>query len=319
MVEAIRTHKWKIAFGILGAIGTLLSWLAQGVVGKLGEQAFAWFWPYLSSPAFWAVTSAISLALIITIFTYWYYSRKSLELQDMVDASEDIIKLDEQLFWMLPRLLTSQGQHEEVFENILEAILSHVMRLYAPDLSRASILLFDEQDKTLRPYFTREMTEAHKRRTVFDLSGKEDGYGIAGRAYLESRVYVVHFHYNEHKKRWEADTPYYKEFEPGRSHPPYNSFIAVPLKGPDQQQAGVLCLDSMRLDIFDSEIVQARLLKFGKRVAAIIIMHRHLFGASNFQKIGANDSQQNTPPISATTKSPTPRKRRKDEPPQLSA
>jgi GAF domain-containing protein len=116
-----------------------------------------------------------------------------------------------------------------------------------------------------------------EKRQKFYVGPKSDRKrGVAGKTFVDRKLYVVHMR-EETPGKWVADDPDYIVHDSKRHHPPYKAFATVPIMvGADEEPLGVLSFDSANPCIFDSPRVQDVLQRVAQRVAAAMLIEKAL-------------------------------------------
>jgi hypothetical protein len=68
----------------------------------------------------------------------------------------------------------------------------------------------------------------------------------------------------------------YLVFDPNRPHPPYLSFVTIPLVATSQDCLGVLCFDSSSAKVFDPPDIRELLVALGTRVATAAVIYQEM-------------------------------------------
>lgn len=196
------------------------------------------------------------------------------DAQELSTVLNGIVRLDASLFYALPNIASAEDR-EQALEKVVYEILRDCSSVIGPSLSRAYVAR-PADGGSLRPWVCYQVPDETKQRTVFyvgpDLLRRR---GTAGEAFTRAELIVVHM--RREAGQWMADHSSYVEFVKDRPHPPYRSFVAVPIGQSDgAAPLGVLCLDSMNEALFDGEHIRHLLLTIGQRLAVPILLYQCL-------------------------------------------
>jgi hypothetical protein len=257
------------------AAGGLISAVALTVAGTIIGWARGWSWEaYLA-------LGVIASCLVVVWYLYRSLQRLRRDTQREQDLCREsattlarLTELDVSLLNALSSVITAPDR-DDAIKNVLQEFLRECSALFGPDANRAYILR-PMQDRVLRPWVAYQMPPETLNRTWFIASHEQsDRLGVAGQAFILRKLIVTHM--VEEGERWKADNDHYVVFEPRRPHPPYRSFVSVPLSvANDAPCLGVVCFDSMNPTLFDPVEVQDLALALGLRIAQAITMHEAL-------------------------------------------
>lgn len=162
---------------------------------------------------------------------------------------------------------------ESRYRRLIERLLTHTTKEF-PDIRRGILLRPDKNRDGKYLIITNSVgfQEEYEKLDDFYIGSEADKLserGIAGKAYLNKELYIVHITITAEKKFVPSDDDYrflsHKESEDGDS-PPHRSLICVPiLDGPlikkdkDKECLGVVCFDSKKMSVFDSYEVQKKI------------------------------------------------------------
>ena len=144
------------------------------------------------------------------------------------------------------------SNREKEMRLLLANLLQDATRAFDREVHRAIVFLPDATGKHLRAWTFYQMPRETVTRSVFYIGKNGDGRrrGLAGKVYLEEKIYVAHI--TREKGQWRCDADCYIDFDKRRPFPPYHSLIGVPIIAPtlDSPVAntttclGVVCFDS---------------------------------------------------------------------------
>lgn len=266
--ESLRRKPGK-GCAILGVTVSLFGWITREIVGEsitrlffeygqIGLAILARFFPWI---------------LVASVIIIWIVNHKLKENSLNDQPLIRLMELDDSLFSLLPPLVR-MGGGSAALKNLLVELLRDATRVFGPDVNRAAILI--ARNDFLEPFAHYQMPQESLKRMKFYVGRPKPNRvcGVAGKVYKERTIRVVHL--TPQGKKWIADDPDYHVFDKKRSHPPYRSFACVPLVIGDEQCLGVLTIDSMDPDIFDSLVIRDILLRIGQRIAASVLIHEAL-------------------------------------------
>jgi transcriptional regulator with GAF, ATPase, and Fis domain len=268
----------KVILGILWPIiATLLTLALSGVVGNRADSALLQLLPFFQqivsvSVARWLIVMvvllpslAIGIPLGLTAFLY-YRSQQ---------AAINLVKLDDSLL----RLLSSfkQNQDREAAAILLfQEFLEDTLELFT-DGCRISILRPDgDNSEHLTIWQSLRVPSETIQRTQFYVGSDSDNkrVGIAGLAFKQQTLKIVHLSWQ--KDKWSQDDKNYYDFvnRTTQKSMPYRAVVAVPIVDNTNPNKclGVLCLDSMNEQAFDSKRVQDGLRSVADRISAILLI-----------------------------------------------
>lgn len=261
--------------------------IISGIVGNRADAAANSGLPWLSRqlardiPAWWVgplVLGAIgSLLLALFIWDRWFVSPTEVsdDLKVALDVerhashrTDQLVRMGDSLLRLLARL-SKDDDIEIEFARLLEEHLRDATGVFEGDVSRGIVLRRDGNE--LVPWVGYQMPESTMARSRFRIKGSGlEARGIASLAYQSEVPIVVHF--RQHEGRLVSDMPNdYIVFDEARPYPPYRSFIAVPIRG-----EGVLCFDSMKVDVFDSSGIQQLLESMAVQMGYAIEIYRRI-------------------------------------------
>jgi GAF domain len=268
----------KILWPVLATLFTLS---LSGIVGNRADSALLQLLPFFHQTvtvtvARWRILLVFLvpiLAIAIPLgFTAFHYYRSQ-------QAAINLVKLDDSLL----RLLCSFNQISDktaATTLLFQEFLEDTLELFR-DGCRISILRADRH----RPEFLtvwqslRVPTETIQR-TAFYIGPNiaDKRIGVAGIAFKQQTLKIAHLLWKQNQ--WTSDNTDYYAFTQ-RSTPksmPYRAIVAVPIidNTNPNQCLGVLCLDSMDAQAFDSKRVQDGLRSVADRLsAALLILENH--------------------------------------------
>ncbi|HVC79848.1 MAG TPA: GAF domain-containing protein [Chloroflexota bacterium] len=204
-------------------------------------------------------------------------ARRLSDLGGTIEALEqvtaNILRLDDALFTLLPELVSADDP-DRTMEVILESLLQDLTGAFGGVVSRAILYHPADSGDFLIPWVHYQMPITTVERARFYIGEEQHRkHGIAGQCYLERRIIVAHL--AEKDGRWVSDLPEYLEFDSRRPHPPYRTFIAVPILR-ERTCIGVCCLDSMDATIFDAPSMQTLLGLVMPRIASLHALYQEL-------------------------------------------
>jgi hypothetical protein len=263
----------------------VLDYAAAAIIGTLAVVGGGWALAHLggnvSTPAWLLATlSAITfIGVVVSLF-------RAQGRAKVQHRTVQFVEVDESLLSLFPSLVRDRDRQEAV-KRLLYAFLRDGTRLFGEDVSRGFILREDEQQR-LVVWVAYQMPPESQQRTQFDVSkGSDKGRGIAGETYTDHALRVVHMVerdggwtaevFWEVGGKWTRDnTAYYKAFEASRPHPPYRTFVTVPVISASKDCLGVLCFDSMNPHVFDAAGIRQLLVNLSARVAAVAVLYQFL-------------------------------------------
>jgi len=204
-----------------------------------------------------------------------------------IEKADQLAKLNQSVFNLLASLPI--GSNPEIgIEQILRDCITDATLILGKGVNRGYVLQPNETDY-LVPLASYQMPQDSLRLTRFYI-GKDTvtERGIAGCAYVERELKVVHFNENG-----QADDERYL-VSPNRPRQPYDSFIAIPISTPKKDYIGVLCLDSQYKETFDSDEVQD-VLRFVASTIGVVIQIGHKLGAAARRNVVRPGNSRKTP------------------------
>jgi hypothetical protein len=259
------------------------------IVGVVAVAVLAWVVSHLSTTITlpdWVLVLVFAVLLVGVALLYWQLrGRRKIQKRFV-----ELISLDESLLALFPSFVRDIDQ-ESAIERLLHETLRDSTRLLGEHVSRAFILRKNDQHE-LVPWVTYEMSSESKARTRFSTeSGPERNRGVAGETYQDRTLRVVHMvkrdggwrsevFKQEHDKWVRDEETKYLVFAANRPHPPYRSFVTVPIMATSQDCLGVLCFDSANQKIFDQPEMRQLLISLSTRIAAVIYTQRAASEAS---------------------------------------
>ena len=274
IAKAILKISWPV-------FATLLTLSLSGIIGNRADSALLQLLPFFQQTVTVAVARwllvlvvllpsfAIGVPLGLTAFHY-YRSQQ---------AAINLVKLDDSLL----RLLSSfnQTQDKKAATTLLfQEFLEDTLELFR-DGCRISILRPDcNNPEFLTVWQSLRVPLETIQRTEFYIGSNSTHkqIGIAGLAFKNQTLEVIHLSWqNNH---WVPDNPKYYTFVQ-RDTPksmPYRAIVVVPIinNANPSQCLGVLCLDSMDIQAFDSKRVQDGLRAVSDRISAtLLILENH--------------------------------------------
>jgi hypothetical protein len=278
----------KKRLAAIGAVALILiGWIASGIVGNRADAAFVAWAPtvadFLVTPwpiPPWLLLLLLAVVLIGIAVLVAALRRRTADEdpirpvagdEDPLEVAVALLELDETLFRLLAQLVAN-ADRTRALEQLLREFLRDATRVFGGDVSRALVLTVEGD--ALAGWIGYQMPEETIARSRFPLDAPDvAGQGVALRTFREGKLHVVRLEH--HDGIWQADSRDYREFSPERPHPPYRSFVSVPVPSNGGGVRGVLCFDSMNPGAFDSPEVQRFLATLAQRVAAAITIHDH--------------------------------------------
>lgn len=290
---------------LLGIVGIVLS-IAAIFASARGGEDLRW----LANNVFLIVVAAVVVPLVVMPAVTWAVeaapiffqrirryptlARQYRDLDDARLASIAFVELDDSLLRLLAELSNATDK-TSAMQNLLIAFLRDSTRIFGGDVSRGSILRSVPESDYLERWAFIDMPAETTRDTPYYI-GDTKGIrrGVAGWAFKTGRVYVVHMenkngyrvpvvHVVNDEKQLVPDTVNdYIESDIRRPYPPYRAFICIPIEqGTDEQghhlpPRGVLCFDSMNIEVFDSQNTHEALLILARRIAAAAKVYDNL-------------------------------------------
>jgi GAF domain len=262
-------------------IATLLTLSLSGIVGNRADSALLQLLPFFQQTVTVAVARwllvlvvllpslAIGIPLGLTAFHY-YRSQQ---------AAINLVKLDDSLL----RLLSSfkQTPDKQIATILLfQEFLEDTLELFR-DGCRISILRPDKnKSEFLTIWQSLRVPPETIQRTKFYIGSNADDkrVGIAGIAFKQQTLKIVHLFWK--KNQWSADNSDYYAFAQRTTlkSMPYRTIAVVPIidNTNPNQCLGILCLDSMDAQAFNSKRVQEGLRSVADRIsAALLILENH--------------------------------------------
>ncbi len=222
------------------------------------------------------------------------FMRRCDSLDVQATLLEKQLALDEAILGFIPYLSLSTDR-EDTMRKCLSNFLDGTSALLGNEVFRALIVQPTEVDGSvyLMPLaWSKEMSADSIRRTRFYVGpdrNKEGERGVAGKAFVDETIEVVHFTLDG--DIWRADHPDYITFESNRRLP-YRSCVAIPIGGrrmegtaTQERCLGVLCFDSPTPDVFDSDDIKELLGALSGGVRAALHIYRQLERGANVADI----------------------------------
>lgn len=254
-------------------IATLLTLSLSGIVGNRADSALLQLLPFLQQTitvARWLIVLvvlvpifAIGIPLGLTAFHY-YRSQQ---------AAINLVKLDDSLLRLLASFRRSSDR-QTATARLFQEFLEDTLELFK-DGCRISILRKDpENPEFLKIWQSLRVPPETIDRTQFYIGANENDkrIGIAGIAFKQQALKIVHLTWKQEK--WSADSSDYYDFVKRTTlkSMPYRAIVAVPIidNTNPNQCLGILCLDSMDAQAFDSKRIQDGLRSVADRISATL-------------------------------------------------
>lgn len=257
------------------------------IVSVLTVAILAWVLTHLGDKATvpdWALALGIIVVLAGVGLLLWQFRRRG----KVQARTVDLVRLDESLLALFPSLVRDTNR-EEAIKRLLHEVLRDATRLLGEHVSRAFILRENDQHE-LAPWVTYQMSTESEARTRFSTeTGPARNRGIAGETYQDRVLRVVHMVERRRSKGWHAEVfkqengkwgrdeeTKYLTLDTSRPHPPYRSFVTVPIVATSQDCLGVLCFDSGNPKVFDPPEIRQLLVGLSVRIAAAAVIFEQL-------------------------------------------
>lgn len=274
IVKAILKILWPV-------LATLLTLSLSGIVGNRADSALLQLLPFFQQ----TITVAVARWLIVLVvlvpilaigiplgLTAFHYYRSQ-------QAAINLVKLDDSLL----RLLSSfkQTSNKQAATTLLfQEFLEDTLELFR-DGCRISILREDPKTpEFLTIWQSLRVPPETIQRTKFYIGSNADNrrFGIAGIAFKQQTLKITHLSWKKHE--WSPDSLDYYAFAQRSTlkSMPYRAIVAVPIidNTNPNQCLGILCLDSMDPQAFDSKRVQDGLRSVADRISAtLLILENH--------------------------------------------
>src|SRR5437762_7658633 len=259
-----------------------------GIVGNRADAALTWLMSQVSAlQSFW-LWITISILVVVYIGSFLYYWQRTTILHQTLNRSNKMLALDDSLLRVLASWIppTLPSDHDEQLRRILKETLRDATIEFDGHVERADILLPDSTNTSyLRCWAHDQMPQESIDSMHFyignDLQMQRDRGGIAGKSFSSGEIIVGHM--SQINGHWVCeDHEEYIRFQGTRPYCPYMSFVNVPIIGLSTHSPGgttclgVICFDSRRDDIFDSEEIKIVLRMFARRVASTILISEKL-------------------------------------------
>lgn len=239
----------------------------------------------LSQPVpLWVVIGIIAALTAVGAIVSFAIRRSSLSSSSLDVAAarvaledlENLAELDASILRLIPSLVLAE-EPETAMAQLMDEFLRDCRTLFNQQVRRLSVFLPTDGGEYLAPKWTHEMPEASRQRTRCTISAElPPGQlrGVVGHAHMVVDLQVAHMLRGSPAGAWHCDHPQYINFDRPDRVPQYLSFAAVPLIGDDEgPPLGVLCLDSMDADTFDSEPRQDVLWALADRAADVLAVY----------------------------------------------
>ncbi len=213
-----------------------------------------------------------------------------------LSATSSLTELDDSLLRLITNLLLnhkakSQEELDKELRRILQELLKNAVRtvLGSSRNGRALILVPDlppPSEEYLIIIASYRLSPMSVNRTKFYVGSDESKQaerGTAGMAYLNKKICIAHIVQNNGYH--DCDNDDYINFDEARAKIPYQTFVNIPIIGlPITGQTdilGILCLDSLVPNAFDSKRAKTMLETITRRVAAVLTIHLQLMQEQN--------------------------------------
>jgi hypothetical protein len=270
IVKAILKILWPV-------LATLITLSLSGIIGNRADSALLQLLPFFQQTITVAVARwLIVLVVLVPIFaigipvglTAFHYYRSQ-------QAAINLVKLDDSLL----RLLSSfkQTSDKQAATTLLfQEFLEDTLELFR-DGCRISILREDcNTPEFLTIWQSLRVPLETIQRTKFYIGSNADDkrVGIAGIAFRQQTIKITHLSWEQNQ--WSADRPEYYTFAQRTTlkSMPYRAIATVPIidNTSPNQCLGILCLDSMDPQAFDSKRVQDGLQSVADRISATLLI-----------------------------------------------
>ncbi len=273
-VKIVLKILWQILWPI---IATVLTLSINGIIGNRADSVLLQLLPFLQQTTTVAVARWIFILVILlpTLVIIIPLALRTLHYYRSQQAAINLVKLDDSLL----RLLSSfkQNPDKQVATTLLfQEFLEDTLELFK-DGCRISILQPDSNDPDFLTIWQslRVPFETINRTKFYIGNSKADKQvGIAGLSFQKQILMTVHLSWK--KNQWIPDNSNYHTFiqRDTLKGMPYRAVVTVPIinNNNPNQCLGVLCLDSMDEQAFDTKRVQDGLRSVADRVSAILLI-----------------------------------------------
>jgi transcriptional regulator with GAF, ATPase, and Fis domain len=190
-------------------------------------------------------------------------------IQEAYEIKSRITLIDEKLLNYISRIAKGHNNSDEL-DKLTTSILSIIANEIRPlKYDGFSIFCRDPQEPDYLISWKCYYTESQEFFRFYVGDRDDEHQGVAGKTFKDQQIRVVHLDRQEDGKL-KSDSEFFVFF-PGQK-PRYKSFICVPIIGDEGNSLGVLSIDSVQRDAFDSQEIKELIILLSKRFASILIV-----------------------------------------------
>ena len=284
-----RGEALAVAVGVVGTsvltwlgpiIGAVLKAAILGVIGNRSDAGVLQAWDLWDSLGGWWTVSTVCLVILAAVIAY-FAGRWSADAvsDESGETMEGLLDIDDSLLRLLPAVADptlSERQLQRALARVIEEWLRDVVAAFGEHVNRAVVLVPRGDKPWLMPFAHYRMPGTTLKCCRFYIG--EDGRNrdrvrLAGSVFLTGEQTIVRF--DPVGKRYQPDDPRWTPLDSTGAVPSYRAIAAIPIRW-DNERLGVLCLDSMNRDMFDSADTQELLATLGTRVATPLVIFRRM-------------------------------------------
>ncbi len=286
---------------VISFLSVVITFIVLNILsGLIGNIAYSgtppWFkpaWDFIRTFVNANILTIVTIILLLSLFALGMVSYHLRNLKNTFDATnraltatDSLVGLDDSLLRLLTNLVADHtSKSKDDLRNEVRKLLHELLRdairtvLGDKDRGRAMVLLPEDASATyLKAIAYHRISFTSANRTRFYIGNdetKDFERGTVGMVYVEQRIRVRNMIQKD--GRWECNDGNYINFDESRIHPPYVTFVNVPIFSPSRGGKvtciGVLCLDSNVEGAFDSQQTQTLLEAICRRIAGVISIY----------------------------------------------
>jgi transcriptional regulator with GAF, ATPase, and Fis domain len=252
----------------------------QGIIGNRADAGVLWAWGLWDALGGWWTVTTVVLVVVSAVLGFWGGRWCADQITDeSAETMEGLLDIDDSLLRLLPSVAdpsSDTNRQRAALKRVITETLQDIAEAFGDHVSR-SIVLLPRGDKPWLTAFAHYRMPAETLRSSRYYIGNDgknpDQVRLAGAVFLEGNQTIVRF--NRNGKQWFPDDHRWTRLNSTGAVPNYRAIAVIPIRWGDER-LGVLCLDSMNRDMFDSPDTQELLATLGTRVAAPIMLFRRM-------------------------------------------
>jgi len=290
----IRTHPASILLTLI-----ILYLIGQALSGLVANTAYngafpPWSKPLLEQVAHFITANFPIITIIISIIACWELI-SNMQLRKTLETTRSMVELDGSLLRLLAKLIDeNEAKSEQDLQIGVQYLLEEFLRdatrtlLGDKDRGRAAIFCPGAQDRDHLEIMTSHRIPtnslAHANFYVGNDENRDLRRGTVGVAFQEMQIHVGHI--EQKKDYWRSDDDNFINFDENFEHPPYKSYVHVPItitssRGDDVVCLGILHFDCQNQTVFDSKGAETILNALSQRIAIALLIYRGLLQSRN--------------------------------------